>query len=139
SGGEMLSALERIDPLNLAGDAAASDAQYTRLKDEFITYRDKTRGGVISSIDEIPLEGYPPELRDRLKENFFVGNFNVINAEAVGPQVGADLRNRAIYVTLAALVGMLIYIAFRFEWIYGVGAVLAVFHDALICLGLFAL
>jgi preprotein translocase subunit SecF len=63
----------------------------------------------------------------------------VISADIVGPQVGADLRNRAIYVTLAALAGMLVYIAFRFEWIYGVAAVLAVFHDVMITLGLFSL
>ena len=56
-----------------------------------------------------------------------------------GPQVGEDLRNRAIYVTLAALAGMLIYIAFRFEWIYGVAAVIAVFHDVLVTLGVFSL
>jgi preprotein translocase subunit SecF len=57
----------------------------------------------------------------------------------VGAVVGQDLRNRAIYVTLAALAGMLVYIAFRFEWIYGVAAVLAVFHDILITLGFFSL
>jgi preprotein translocase subunit SecF len=57
----------------------------------------------------------------------------------VGAVVGKDLRNRAIYVTLAALAGMLVYIAFRFEWIYGVAAVLAVFHDVMVTLGIFAL
>jgi preprotein translocase subunit SecF len=70
---------------------------------------------------------------------FYVGAFNVTNAEAVGAQVGEDLRNRAIYVTLASLIGMLIYIAFRFEWIYGVSAVIAVFHDVPVTLGIFAL
>jgi preprotein translocase subunit SecF len=44
-----------------------------------------------------------------------------------------------VYVTLYALAGMLVYIAIRFEWIYGVAAVVAVFHDVLITLGLFSL
>ena len=70
---------------------------------------------------------------------FTEGSFAVISADVVGAVVGADLRNRAIYVTLAALAGMLVYIAFRFEWIYGVAAVLAVFHDVMITLGFFSL
>ena len=57
----------------------------------------------------------------------------------MGPKVGAELRRQAVYVTLYALAGMLVYIAIRFEWIYGVAAVVAVFHDVLITLGLFAL
>ena len=56
----------------------------------------------------------------------------------VGPKVGAELRNKAVLATLYALAGMLVYIAFRFEWIYGVGAVIAVFHDTIITIGLFS-
>ena len=57
----------------------------------------------------------------------------------VGPKVGADLRQQAVWATLAALGGMLVYIAFRFEWIYGVAAVIAVFHDTIITIGFFSL
>ncbi len=57
----------------------------------------------------------------------------------VGPKVGKELQRQAINATLLALGGMLVYIWFRFEWIYGVAAVLAVFHDVLITVGLFAL
>ena len=57
----------------------------------------------------------------------------------VGPKVGAALRQKAILATLYALAGMLVYIAFRFEWIYGVGAVIAVFHDTIITIGLFSI
>jgi len=55
------------------------------------------------------------------------------------PKVGAELRKQAIFVTLYALGGMLLYIAFRFEWVFGAAAVLAVFHDVLITLGFFSL
>jgi preprotein translocase subunit SecF len=57
----------------------------------------------------------------------------------VGPKVGAELRAKAIAATLYALAGMLVYIAFRFEWIYGVAAVVAVFHDTIITIGIFSL
>ena len=62
-----------------------------------------------------------------------------MNVEIVGPKVGADLRRQAVYVTLYALAGMLVYIALRFELVYGAAAVIAVFHDVLITLGLFSL
>src|SRR5215470_18087200 len=58
--------------------------------------------------------------------------FAVLNAEIVGEKVGAELRRQAVFVTLYALGGMLLYIAFRFEWVFGAAAVLAVFHDVLI-------
>ena len=53
--------------------------------------------------------------------------------------MGADLRRQALYVTLAGLGAMLIYIWFRFELIYGVAAVVATFHDVIITLGFFSL
>jgi preprotein translocase subunit SecF len=49
------------------------------------------------------------------------------------------LRNQAIAVTIAALIGMLLFIAFRFEWTYGAAAVIAVFHTVLVTLGLFSI
>ncbi len=65
--------------------------------------------------------------------------FEIVGTDAVGAVAGAQLRNKAVAVTLAALVGMLVYIAFRFEWTYGAAAVLAVFHDVLITLGFFSI
>ncbi len=65
--------------------------------------------------------------------------YEIIGTDAVGAVAGAELRNKAIAVTLAALVGMLIYIAYRFELTYGAGAVVAVFHDVLITLGFFSI
>jgi preprotein translocase subunit SecF len=65
--------------------------------------------------------------------------FKIIGTDAVGAVAGAQLRNKAIAVTLAALVGILMYIAFRFEWTYGAAAVIAVFHDVLVTLGFFSI
>jgi preprotein translocase subunit SecF len=65
--------------------------------------------------------------------------FEIIGTDAVGAIAGAQLRNKAIAVTLAALVGILVYIALRFEWTYGAAAVIAVFHDVLVTLGFFSI
>jgi preprotein translocase subunit SecF len=68
----------------------------------------------------------------------FAGQFEVLSATSIGPKVGEDLKRQAVFATLYALGGILIYIAFRFEWIYGAAAVFAVFHDTLVTLGLFS-
>lgn len=65
--------------------------------------------------------------------------YKIVGTDAVGAIAGAQLRNKAIAVTLAALVGILIYIAARFEWTYGAAAVIAVFHDVLVTLGFFSI
>jgi preprotein translocase subunit SecF len=66
-------------------------------------------------------------------------SYKIVGTDAVGAIAGAQLRNKAIAVTLAALVGILVYIAFRFEWTYGAAAVIAVFHDVLVTLGFFSI
>ena len=65
--------------------------------------------------------------------------FKIIGTDAVGAIAGSQLRNKAIAVTLAALVGILVYMAMRFEWTYGAAAVIAVFHDVLVTLGFFSI
>jgi len=59
--------------------------------------------------------------------------------ESVGALVGSDLRDRAALAVGLSVLGMLVYIGFRFKPIYGIGAIIALFHDVLITLGLFAL
>ncbi len=59
--------------------------------------------------------------------------------EFVGPTVGAELREAAIYAVVSAILAMLLYIWFRFEWQFGLGAVLALGHDVITTIGLFAL
>lgn len=131
---EIEDALGRIDPL---GVGTGSEA-YPRAAQAISDFR-KNSNGVITDISLIQTQDVSAELLSKMKPYFTEGNFAVISADVVGAVVGQDLRNRAIYVTLAALAGMLVYIAFRFEWIYGVAAVLAVFHDIMITLGFFSL
>src|SRR5262245_22336220 len=69
----------------------------------------------------------------------FPGQFEILSATSIGPKVGDDLKRQAVFATLYALGGILIYIAFRFEWIDVAAAVFAVFHDTLVTLGLFSI
>jgi preprotein translocase SecF subunit len=131
---EIEEALGRIDPLAVG---TGSDT-YSKAAQAISDYR-RNSSGVITDISLLQTQDVSAELLEKMKPYFTEGSFAVISADVVGAVVGQDLRNRAIYVTLAALAGMLVYIAFRFEWIYGVAAVLAVFHDIMITLGIFSL
>jgi len=127
--------LSSKDPLALS--VAAGD-KYQQLAKAILAYRDKDKNGVLTSFDDLgKAAGVTPAVAAALKESYSLAPFAIRNVEIVGPKVGAELRNQAIRVTLYALAGMLVYIAFRFEWVYGAAAVLAVFHDVLITLGLF--
>ncbi len=123
------------DPLHLGTDA---NPRYTAMAQAIVDYRDKTKSGVLGSIDELKSVADPAAVAS-LEENFYVSDFGIRNVEIVGPQVGQQLRKQAILATLYSLGGMLIYLGFRFEWIYGVAAVLTVFHDTLITVGAFSL
>lgn len=130
------------DPLRLvsASGRAAAELEYGRYADAIIQYRDRDQRGLLRDLADVrAVSGLPTALIEWLPKRFFAGNAAMISAEIVGPQIGQELRQRAISVTLASLAGMLIYIAFRFEWIYGVAAVIAVFHDVLVTLGVFSL
>lgn len=80
-------------------------------------------------------ENIQTSLETSIKDNSFI----VERVEQVGPQVGEELKKMAIYAVLYSLVGILIYVAFRFQLIFSIGAVLALFHDVIITLGFFSL
>ncbi len=63
--------------------------------------------------------------------------YKIVGTDSVGPVAGAQLRNQAILATLLGMVGILLFIAFRYDWTYAAGAVIAVFHDVLITLAFF--
>ena len=119
-----------LDP-HKAGDVAQ----------RIVDFREKSSNGLIRDLSIVKnLSGVDPQIGDALEKNFFAGFASVKSVEAVSPQVGADLRDRAIYVTIVACIGMLIFIAIRFKsWGFGIGAVVAVFHDVLVTLGVFSI
>jgi preprotein translocase subunit SecF len=130
------------DPLGLApqGSEEAS-VTYRRLAEGMVEFRNAPpRSGLIPDFQQLSsVEGVTPGVLGTLSREFYLSGFAVRNTEIVGPKVGADLRRQAVYVTLAGLGAMLVYIWFRFELIYGLAAVTAVFHDVLITLGIFSL
>lgn len=78
-------------------------------------------------------------VKENLKEKFSDNPFLVLKEDQVGPKVGAELKRDAVLAVFLSLIVILIYLAFRFKFIFALGAVLALFHDVLITLGLYAL
>ncbi len=136
TGGASLKAyLMQKDPMHLGTDA---EQRYTAMAQQIEDFRNKQRGGILTSIDD--LRGVAPaEVISALQQDFFTSDFVVRNVEIVGPQVGSQLRHQAVMASLYSLGGMLVYLWFRFEMIYGVGAVVACLHDSIITIGFFSM
>jgi preprotein translocase subunit SecF len=91
--------------------------------------------------DESSLDAGREQIYNALKDHYdgTITSKNILNVQVVGPTVGKQLEKKAALATLYSLLGMLIYLWFRFQLIYGVAAVVACFHDTLITVGAFAL
>jgi len=132
---------ERLrDPFPAAG-ISLSDEQLLDLTKAMTDLRNSpAHAGVLAGLNDLAsVPGVTPAMLKVIGDECSFAQYNIVAVESIGPKIGAELRNKAVLATLYALGGMLVYIAFRFEWIYGLAAVVATFHDVLITLGLFSL
>ncbi len=79
------------------------------------------------------------QIMDVLKSSYPTTQFTLLEDNKVGPEIGAELRRDAVMAIFYGLLAILVYVTFRFQFIYAVGAVLALFHDVLITLGAVAI
>ncbi|KPL16619.1 MAG: preprotein translocase subunit SecF [candidate division Zixibacteria bacterium SM23_81] len=79
------------------------------------------------------------QIKSALSQNFPDNEFQVRREEKVGPKIGEELKSKAVWAILYAMIGILIYISWRFEFKFAVGAIVALFHDVLITVGIFSL
>jgi preprotein translocase SecF subunit len=79
------------------------------------------------------------QIKTALAKDFSDNKFEVRREEKVGPKIGGELKGKAVRAILIALLGILIYISWRFEFKFAVGAIAALFHDVLITVGIFSL
>jgi preprotein translocase subunit SecF len=121
-------------------NAATSEQQLQQLASDLLQFRNTPpRSGLVTDWNQLAsVPGMNAGIMNTLQQELYLAPFTIRNVEMVGPKVGAELRRKAILATLYALGGMLVYIGFRFEWIYGAGAVLAVFHDTIVTVALFS-
>ncbi len=95
----------------------------------------KGRELVKQALDTFGKEAAGAETLDQTKD----AKYKIVGTDSVGPVAGEKLRNQAVIATLLGMVGILLFIAFRYDWTYAAGAVIAVFHDVLVTLAFFTM
>jgi preprotein translocase subunit SecF len=103
---------------------------------KIVSYRNQS--GIITGYEDIAGIGLKPEVQAFIKEKTYLGSLTVMSRETVGPQVGADLRRKAVQATIWSLIGMLVYIALRFKLEYGVAAIFTLFQDVIITMTVYS-
>ena len=138
AGGQAI--MDRLREPLARGGVAMSEQQLQDLARNLLDVRDRQYSGLLADFQQLSsVPAMNSGIMNTLKQECYLSPFHIMQVQMVGPKVGAELRKKAVFATLYALAGMLVYIAFRFEWIYGLGAVIAVFHDTIITVGLFSL
>ena len=127
------------DPL-ARNNVPMTGEQLQQLAGSVEDYANSRYSGLITDFNQLSgAPGMNAGVLSTIRQTFALSRYHVMSVEMVGPKVGLELRRKAVLATLYALGGMLVYIAFRFEWIYGLGAVIACFHDTVITIGLFSI
>jgi len=114
----------------LKGNSLFDNASITEFgsPDEVVIRMKTSTGNVTTDIGDVT--------REALKGT---GNFEVRRVDIVGPKVGSELKEKGVMSLLLAILGILVYVAFRFEWRFAVASIVALIHDISIALGAIAL
>ncbi len=130
--GSISEVLAAADPDNL-GTGTAAKEHYLTVARAVIAHRSSV--GIFHSIDEVKAsEGLSPAAADALTKSAVLGRFNLLNQETVGPQVGKDLQKKAALAIILSVLAMGIYIAFRFDFKFGIAAIICLAHDVFVSL-----
>ena len=124
--------LEQTDP-DAKGTNADAAKYYTDLAERIIAKRSEV--GVFSTMAQVTsTPGVTARTSSILNERAFLGRFNVLGQETVGPQVGKELQAKAFWAVILSAIAMGIYISLRFDLMFGVSAVACIIHDVLVSL-----
>ncbi|MCX7833908.1 MAG: protein translocase subunit SecF [Ignavibacteria bacterium] len=103
----------------------------------------KTMGTDKDILLRTPMQGEGQTIADRIRsaiDNALPNNkYEVLRVDKVGPKIGAELRTNAFFAVIFSLIGILVYLSFRFQFIYAVAAVIGLFHDVFITIAAIAL
>jgi preprotein translocase subunit SecF len=129
--------------LKFQNDISVSDVRKIMDENGFPGMEIKTMGADKDLLLRTPMQGEGQTVADKiiltLKTNFPNNNFETQRIDKVGPKIGSELRNKAFFAIIFSLLGILIYLSFRFQFVYATGAVIALFHDVLITIAAVAI
>lgn len=131
-------AFMEVDPDAQVATEDRGKGYYDQVAEAVVNERNTHR--IFTSWDQVEkAEGLSASAFTSLKDMGTLGAFTVMQNDNVGPQIGSELRSKGLLAVLLSFIGMLMYIWFRFELRFGIGALVAVVHDFLITLGLYAI
>ncbi|MFA6957591.1 MAG: protein translocase subunit SecF [Thermoanaerobaculia bacterium] len=130
--GSISETLAAADPDNL-GTGTVAKEHYLTVARAVIAHRSTV--GIFHSLDEVKgAAGLSPAAAEVLAKGAVLGKFNLLNQETVGPQVGEELQKKAALAILLSVLAMGIYIAFRFDFKFGIAAIICLAHDVFVSL-----
>ncbi len=136
---QLLELLLASNPLQLDLTAELESARDTYQAQVQLVLDAKRIVGLFTEWDQLAAAGLVDSVFESLQSSARLGGFTILDSESVSPQVGDDLRRRTIQAVIWALFGMLAYISYRFEFKFGIAAVVALLHDVLLVLGAFVI
>lgn len=129
--------------LKFANDVNISELRNTMDDAGFKGMEIKTMGTEKDILLRTPLQEEGTTVSDKIQAAIKAKNsgntFSVQRIDKVGPKIGAELRKNAMYAVLLSLIGIFLYLAFRFQFIYALGAIIALAHDVLITIAVVAI
>jgi preprotein translocase subunit SecF len=120
---------KQVDP-DAKGTNVEAQAYYDALAERIIAHRSEI--GIFTTMQQVvSVPGISARDAQLINEKTTLGRFNVLNQETVGPQVGKELQQKALWAIILSAVAMGVYISLRFDLMFGVSAVACIFHDVL--------
>lgn len=135
-GTDRLAALFKENDPEKKGTGVDAQKYYNGVAERIIAKRSEL--GIFSSMSQVT-SNVTPAIASLLADKVYLGRFNVLSQETVGPQVGKELQQKAIWAVVLASIAMGIYIALRFDLMFGVSAVANIIHDVLVALAFMAM
>ncbi len=132
--------LQQLDPNGLGKQGSVQDSvdHYDQLAEKIVVHRNSS-GGIFRSLDQFRGMDLSEATVRAVQENTYLGNFTVLGVASVGPKVGQEMQTRARNAIFLSLLGILIYVWIRFRIVYGLAAIVALFHDVFITVGFLSL
>lgn len=132
-GSDRLAEILRTADPDTKGSNPAALQYYHRIADDIIDQRSSL--GIFTSMQQVSsTPGITAGVTRVISERAFLGQFNVLNQETVGPQVGSELQKKAIWAFILSALAMGLYISLRFDLMFGVSAVVCIIHDVAIAM-----
>ncbi|MDP1833193.1 MAG: protein translocase subunit SecD [Geothrix sp.] len=129
--------LAKVNPLGVANEETALAAAYGPLAEKVISGRDRLPSGFYQDFGELPKE-LPQAVKDAVQKSYRLGSVGILKDESFSPSISGEWTRKTLTAVAWALAAILVYVMFRFTASFAVGGIVALVHDILMALGLFA-